>query len=223
MPDRPFTRLAAMSGVAFAVLLTGALFAPGPPPKADDSAAKIADLLADKRGVILAGMYVAGLALICGLWFFATVGTWLDRGAHERDRALVRAAVGGAVVATVFLLVGMLFFYGATFEVAGDGQLAMVRGLTDAGNATIEMSKFGLALFVGGVSVAALPSNLLPRWLTTAGLAVAAIAVGTAIPLFAEGSFTQFGGGLDLVGAGPALAWILVLGTLMTLRARPAR
>jgi hypothetical protein len=39
--------------------------------------------------------------------------------------------------------------------------------------------------------------------------------ITTAIPLIAEGSFTQFGGGLDLLGRAPAFAWILLLSIVM--------
>jgi hypothetical protein len=37
----------------------------------------------------------------------------------------------------------------------------------------------------------------------------------TAIPLFAHGSFTQFGGGLDVLGALPGVIWILALSIVM--------
>lgn len=219
MRPSPYSRAAAASGAVFVLLLNGALFAAGAPPKAHDSAAKIASTLSDHRGVILGGMFAAGVALVFGLWFFSTVGLWVRSRAEQRDLGLAWAGVAGAVVATVLVLVGMLFFYGATYAVAGQQQLAVVRGLTDAGNATIEMSKFGLALFTAGVALAARRPALLPRWFTVAGLGCAIVAVCSAIPLFAEGSFTQFGGGLDLVGGAPTILWILGLSVLLTVRA----
>jgi hypothetical protein len=41
------------------------------------------------------------------------------------------------------------------------------------------------------------------------------VLLASAIPLFAEGSFTQFGGGLDFVGGIPGVIWILVLSLMM--------
>jgi hypothetical protein len=218
MPQHRFTRPAALSGAVFVVLLNGALFAPGAPPKAHDSAARIASTLAGHRGVILAGLFVAGIALLFGLWFFSTVGLWLGTSG-DCDTALTWAAVGGAIVATALLLVGMLLFYGATYKVAGQRELPTVRGLTDAGNATVEMSKFGLAFFVGGISWTARRSGLLPSAFTAAGGVSSIVAVASTIPLFAEGSFTQFGGGLDVIGGAPAILWILTLSILMARRA----
>jgi hypothetical protein len=218
---RPYSRGAAASGVVFVVLLNGALFAPGAPPKAHDSPAKIASLLADNRSAILAGMFVAGVALLFGLWFFATVATWLRPRVAERDVGLALAAPAGGVLAAAFVLGGMLLFYGAAYQVSAAAQLPVVRGLTDAGNATVEMSKFGVALFVGGVAIVSARAKVLPRWFTRAGLAAATVGIASAIPLFAEGSFTQFGGGLDLVGAAPATMWVLGLSVLMAGRAEP--
>ena len=218
MAVSPYTRAAAGSGVLFAVLFNGALFLPGAPPKASDSAGEIARTLVGDRDAIQAGMILAGLGLICGLWFVCSVAAWL--GEDGRHRALVQAGATGAVVAMVLGIVGTGLFYGAAFSVAASGDLGVVRGLTDAGNATIEMSKFGLALFALAVAAAARGAGLLPRWFTAAGLVVAGLALISTAPLFAEGSFTQFGGGLDLFGAAPLVVWVIVLSVLMTRRAR---
>ena len=216
MTDHPFTRKAAASGIVFVLLLFGALFAPGPPPRASDSAASIAQALADDRGVILGGMWVAGLALIFAIWFFSVVGTWLAKPGGDAERPLAWAAVAGGVTAVLLILVGLLLFYGAAYQVAGDNELAVVRALTDAGNATIEMSKFGVALFIAATSLVGLRLALLPRPLVVFGFASAAITLVSSVPIFAEGSFTEFGGGLDLLGAAPAVLWILCLSAWMT-------
>jgi hypothetical protein len=111
-------------------------------------------------------------------------------------------------------LVGMLLFYGATYKIAGQHQYALVRGLTDAGNAGIEMSKFGFAALIAGICMAA--RRLLPAMLFATGLLAAGVVVSSAIPLFSDGSFTQFGGGLDIVGIVPAIMWIAALSLLLS-------
>jgi hypothetical protein len=70
-------------------------------------------------------------------------------------------------------------------------------------------------MFILAVSLTASRAELLPRWLTQAGVASALVLLATAIPLFAHGSFTQFGGGLDIVGAIPGVIWILTLSVMM--------
>jgi hypothetical protein len=214
--DKRAVRGGAACGAAAMALLGIALFLPGAPPKASDSAREVAALVADQRGQILAGMYVAGVATIAFVFFLAAVRNWLAR--DERGQLLGDAAFAAGLVAIGVLAVGMLLFYGAAYKVAGERELAVVRGLTDGGNAAIEMSKFGFAAFVGAVSAGAAAGRLLPRWMIVAGYLAAVSSVATAIALFAEGSLTQFGGGLDLVGAAPAFAWTLVLSVLLARR-----
>lgn len=74
-------------------------------------------------------------------------------------------------------VLGMLLYY----EVAGQGGAALpvVRALTDAGNASIELTKFPLAVFIICVSLAACRAKLLPRWFTRAGGASAFVLLHT--------------------------------------------
>jgi hypothetical protein len=207
--------LTAAAGVLFIVLLNGALFAPGPPPRGSDTAAQLAAELADDRAAILGGMFAAGVAAICGIRFFSGVGSWIRRSAPEVDPALSSSAVAGGLFALGLVLVGMLVFYGAAYKVAAEGDLATVRALTDTGNATIEMSKFGTALFVAGTLAATRGRGLLPNWFSVFGFAAVAALIVSSIALFSESSFTEFGGGLDVVGAAPAVIWMLLLCVLL--------
>lgn len=217
MTTAPPTRLSAASGALFIVFFNLALFDLGAPPKASDTAAEIASLLIHARGRILHGMYLAGLALMLGIWFFATVRKWLEQTTGSHDTQIAGAAFGGGLFAIGLGLLGMLLYYGATYRVAGqgDGALPVVRALTDAGNASIELTKFPLAVFILCVSLAGYRANLLPRWFTRTGGASAVVLLASAIPLFAEGSFTQFGGGLDVIGGVPGVIWIFALSLMM--------
>jgi hypothetical protein len=134
--------IAAASGLLFVALDLVALFLPGPPPKASDSARHITESLAGHRPQILAGLYLAGLAILVWLVFLGVVSDWLAR--QDGDAGLRVAALGGALIALAAQLVGLLLFYGAAFKIAGQHQYALVRGLTDAGNAAVELSKSAL-------------------------------------------------------------------------------
>ncbi|HEY1687791.1 MAG TPA: hypothetical protein VGF95_02900 [Solirubrobacteraceae bacterium] len=213
-----YTRLSAASGALFIVCFNAALFDLGAPPKASDSTREIASLLVRAHGRILHGMYLAGLAIMLGIWFFATVQTWLQQTAGKHSTQHSSAALGSGLLAIGLGVLGMLLFYGATYKIAGQGNAGfpVVRALTDAGNAAIELTKFPLAMFILAVSLAAQRAELLPRWFTRAGAVSVVILIASAIPLFAKGSFTQFGGGLDVIGAIPGVLWIFVLSLMMT-------
>jgi hypothetical protein len=221
MHERTYSRAAGASGLVFVVAMFGALFAPGQPPRASDSAASIASGLADDRGVILVATWVGGFGLIAAIWFFCGVAGWLGDGSRPGERSVVNAGAAAGIAGVLLTLVGLLLFYGASYEVAGAHQLGVVRGLTDAGNATIEMGKFGIAAFIAGTCAIGLRSGRLGRGLARAGQISAAVALASSIALFAEGSFTEFGGTLDLIGGVPAIVWLVALSARM-LRGTPA-
>jgi hypothetical protein len=220
----PYTRLSAASGVLFLLAFNLALFDLGPPPKASDSARKIAAQLVHSHGRILHGMYLAGLAVMLGVWFFATVHTWLGQATEHRQTQLASSALAAGLFAIGLGALGMILFYGAAYKVAGGGAsgLPVVRALTDAGNAAVELTKFPLAAFLFSVSLAAARSEILPAWFTRSGFASCVVLLASAIPLFAKGSFTQFGGGLDVVGAVPGILWIFTLSILLAKERRYA-
>ena len=213
-------RSAGWAGVLFVALLNAVLFAPGAPPKANQSAAAIAASLADDRTVILAGTFVAGLASICAIWFFTAIPAWVRAGDGSGDAAAT-AAAGGGLFAVMLILVGLLLFFGATFDATVRGSLPTVRAFTDAGNATIEMSKFGTVLFVGGLLAATRGTDLLPRPIRVWGAVAIPVALISAVALFSRGDLTQFGGPLDLLGGGPAVAWILAVAIVQIRRPAP--
>ncbi len=199
------------SGAIFAALIGLALFLPGAPPKARDSAGAIAATLADKRPELLAGTYVAGVALLAWLVFLGVAREWL---AYTPARATTAVAAG--VFGVALQLLGLLLFYGATFKVAGEHQDALVRGLTDAGNAAIEMSKFAFAAFIAAVCHARDPR--LPAWLVRFGGVAAATLVLSAVPLVTDARVLQFGGVVDLAGALPGFIWILAFSVVLVRR-----
>jgi hypothetical protein len=224
MTRPPYTRLSAASGALFVVAFNLALFDLGAPPKASDTSAQVASILVRAHGRILGGMYLAGLAVMLGIWFFATVRSWLTRASKGAETPLADTAFAGGLFAIALGVLGMLLYYGATYKVAGEGALsglAAVRALTDGGNAAIELTKFPLATFIVAVSLAASRVGVLPRWFVRAGAACALVLLVTAIPLFAHGSFTQFGGGLDVIGGAPGVLWILALSVILVKRAAP--
>jgi len=207
------------SGAAAVLLLTSALLLPGQPPRAEDSVERLTMLLVDRRMAFLAGSYIAGLGAVAYFWFLGAVRDCLSRGAPgERGTA----AFAGALFGITALLLGMAMFDGVAFAAARTGAPGVVRAFTDMGNTTIEMSKFGFAAFLLGVSRSRTARGLLPPWLVRLGVLSAALLLLSAVALFRDRGLFQFGGVVDLGGTIPALVWIAVLSVVMARRPMPA-
>src|SRR5947209_11240305 len=113
-----------LCGLVFILLDLMALFLPGPPPKASDSAGHIASTLAAHRLPLMAGMYVGGLAIVALVFFLGGLRAWLHETGAEPGVSF--AAGAGALLAIAAQLVGLVLFYGATFKVAGQHQDGLV-------------------------------------------------------------------------------------------------
>ena len=86
-----------------------------------------------------------------------------------------------------------------------------MRALVDIANAVLMISKLAGVGFLVAVSRAGLRSGSFPRWFNQLGLLSAAVLVVSSCGLFIEGSFSQFGGPLDLLGTAPAGLWCLAM------------
>ena len=202
----------------FIGLDAAALFLPGAPPRARDSAAEISAALLAHRSQLLAATYAAGLAVIAYLAFVAALRRFLSREGDDREMAATAFIAGG--IALVLQLTGFALFYGATYKVAAAGQDALVRALTDAGNAALELSKFGFAGFIGCLCLAA-PAGL-SRTFRLTGYASAVTLVLSAVSLVSDAPALQFGGPTDLLGGLPAVLWLAWLSALLIREAAPA-
>jgi hypothetical protein len=216
-------QLGAASGLVFVALFGLVLFLPGAPPKASQSAGQIAANIAAHRSEFLLGTYLAGVALLFGAWFFVAVRAWFAAQSPDPDQTFAAVAQAGGFLWIVLMMIGIVLFTGVAFDVAAARELAVTRGLFDAGNSAFELAKFGLAIFVGFGSLAARRHTILPPWFTSAGLAAAPLAIIGAIGVFASGSFVEIGGPLDLTSAVPATLWVVGLSVAMLRDERAAQ
>jgi hypothetical protein len=208
------------SGAVGLGLVFIALFLPGPPPKADDTADALVTNLAEHRTALVAGILVAGLGLIALLWFLAVLADTLRRDTNTPPFAY--AAVIGGVVGILLMFIGMLLFSGTAFRAAEMGDRSLVRATVDTGNMLIETSKYGFALLIAATCASCWPSHVLSRRMIQAGIVAAVILVLSSIPPFlTDHGVGQFGGGIDVLGGIPGFAWIIALSVQMA-RSEPA-
>ena len=209
-----------LSGAVGFALLFAALFLPGPPPKAGDSASALTANLVEHRDALVKGILVAGLALMALLWFFGILGDAIRRN-DEAGPSLSFVAMLGGLMGIALMFIGMLLFSGAAFKAANMGDPALVRATVDTGNMVIEASKYGFAVLILATCASGRHPFLSHRMILS-GLIAAAILVASSFPPFlVDHGIGQFGGGIDVLGGIPGFAWIVALSISMARRGVP--
>jgi hypothetical protein len=206
------------AGILFVVLGLVALFLPGTPPKADE-VSKITSYFADKRGSILAGNYLAGIAFVFFLFFVGALRSHL--GAVDLDGVRPGSAVlAGGVVAVTMIFAGSAVINGAVFQVAGAGDENVNHALYDVANDLFVYSGFGFVVFFGGAAVAIAATGALPSFLVPAGVLAAVLNAVAPVALFAKSGFFAIGGAFGFVAPLVSVLWVLAASIVM-LRATP--
>ncbi len=203
-------RWSAATGAIGIVLLLGALFLPGPPPRTSDSVHHLTELFLGKRRLFLIDTYIAALGALAFLWFLAPLYEFLTRDDRNRGLATV-AAIGGAM-AMFLVLGGVAITSGLVLNAAAMHDPAVIRAFADTTNILIELSKFGLATLILATVAAAAQAESLPRRVRSAGLFASALLILSALPpLLFDSGILQFGGGVEVLAAVPAALWLVWL------------
>jgi hypothetical protein len=212
MDDSRWERWSALGGILFVVLILASAFVPGSPPKASDSAAKIAKFVTDKHDEIRWAAYLSGLAAVALLWFSGAVWRFLRRAEGGSPRLTVVSVLGAGfalVMGTIGAVVlGVLGIVG----VAGSGGAAGARVLYLLSFNITGTIPFGVAVFVGAFSLVVIRSRVLPVALGWIGVLLAVVfVVGGGVVASTRDIFfnLQFGGFLVFS------LWLIVVSFLM--------
>ena len=166
MDEAKWERWGALAGVVFVVLAVIGGFIGGSPPKASDSAEKIAKYFQDNQGNLKVGAYLTGLALVPLLWFLGTLFGRLRRAEGGAGR-VSRIALTGGIAAAAIAMVGNGFgAYSALHPEASAGSYQISSVL-------LGYAAFAIAVFVAATSIVVLRTGLLPSWFAWAGEALA--------------------------------------------------
>ncbi len=225
MTDRRDARLAAGAGVLFvAVMVLAPIFAP-PHPGNDATTAEIARHFAEHRERITAEIYVVALAMAPALVFLVAVWHIL-REAEGAQAFLSHLALVAGTVTLAVNLSASAFHLLLTVELAEPTSLGTVELLFDLGNTALAFLTVPLMVLVAAVSLSALRTGVLPRWVSAPGFVVAALQLLASPAMFVrDGAFAP-NGPVAVAAIVALLVWALALCVAIIrrtrARARPA-
>ena len=163
-------------------------------PSSKAPSAELAAWFAENRtGVRLNTSFVMLGAFACYPCFLAALWRATRRAEGEEGLLSVLGLVGGVgLLGPLLIQIGA---WGAAALEAGPGrEPAVAAGLMDLGNMGFILVPIPAAVLVGATSLAARPGILLPKWMATAGIVIAAILlVGGVIQFFPPVLFALFG------------------------------
>lgn len=197
-----------LTGALFVVLVIVAFFAlGGDTPDGDASARKVVSFYDDNEGKEIAAAVVLALSTVPLLWFTSLLRGRLRDVLPQGSVIPTFAAGGGALAAAGFASAGAIHF--ALADYSSDIQPAAAQALNALDSDFFLPFTTGLAVLLLALSVAAIRSSVLPRWLGWVGVVMFVV-------YFTPAGFVAFG----LTGI-----WIIVASVMLYLRggAAPAQ
>ncbi len=192
---RNWERLAPAGALGFLLMMAlGVIVIGESSPSSKAPSAEIAAWFAENRtGVLLNTSFVMLGAFAFYPWFLAAL--WrATRRAEGDDGLLATLGLIGGVALLGPLLIQIVAWGAAALEAGPGREPAVAAGLMDLGNMGFILVPIPAAVLVGATSLAARSGVLLPKWMATGGLVIAAILlVGGVIQFFPPALFTLFG------------------------------
>jgi hypothetical protein len=168
-----FERLGPAAGVAYALLsFVGSSLLPIGRVDPDDTASVIARQLANDRGRVSAGVLLTLFSLFFLLVFVAWLQRWL-RDVEGPRGWLATAAFAGGVLMVGMLLVVVLVHLGGTVLESYGADAVIARTLLVLQWQAVVIVFVPTAVFVGATSLIGMADELLPKWLSYTGVAIA--------------------------------------------------
>jgi hypothetical protein len=220
MDRATWDRVAPGFGVVFAVLFVLGFLLIGDSPKLDDPADEIVAYYDDERGKLLTVIVLFGLSIVAFLWFLGSIVHTLRVEADESR--LAATALGAGVVTTSVFGGIVLMNAGLTFQIAEDGDTAVVAALYDLAWVASTLIWYPVAALVFATGIGTWRSRLLPPWFGWAS-AVAALALLASGTTWARDGFWAPDGAYNAyITPIIFVVWVVVLSVLLLLRPHAA-
>ena len=163
-------RLAASSGIGFAILIVLSSWVPGGAPVYEDLAPSYADYYAEQGDEINLGVLLLGFAVVEALWFigyFRGVLETADVAAGGMGR-LTSVAWGGGLIGIGFAGLGGLL-QGAGAKLPDGASPDVLMALHQASVETVNFAEICLAVFLFASGLVILRTRVLPAWIALFG------------------------------------------------------
>ena len=163
-------RLAAASGIGFAVLIVASSWIPGGAPVYEDLAPAYADYYSEQRDEINLGVLLLGFAVVEALWFIGYFRGLLNTAdvAAGGEGRLTSVAYGGGLLGIGFAGLGGLL-QGAAAKLPEGANPEVLMALHQASVETVNFAEIALAVFLFASGLVILRTRVLPAWIALFG------------------------------------------------------
>jgi hypothetical protein len=200
MDDKKWERWGLLGGIEGVVLILIAAFMAGTPPDSDAGSAEVAEWYVDNDAAIQISALLVGLAVIALAWWFGSVWRHMRRAEGGEPRLSLIAATGFIFSGTM-AMVALALNSGVAMRIDEVGGAASVfRSVT---NALLGFSSLGDVILIAAVSVLAMRTEFLPKWLWQSGMVTALINVVGSITVATDNT------GIAFIGFIGFLLWLL--------------
>lgn len=204
-------RWARAAGIGFFLFAIAGFIVGGEPPKVSDSAQDVAAYFTDDRSRVLVSSFLFAVGLVLFLWFAAAVANSL----RERGQGRVAAtAIATGTAWVVIQLVLSAITAALAHSVAADGDATLVQALFILSWVLDMLGALPIAAFVLVLSVGMRRTQMIPQWLSGAGVVVAVILALRSTTWARDGFWSPTGAYLFIV-IPLALLWILVTSVVL--------
>jgi len=211
-------RWARGAGVGFVVFTIAAFAVGGEPPKVSDPAADVVAYYDGERGQVLVSSFLFAVALGFWIWFGGAVANTLRNLGEGRVGATI---VGAVSVFAAIQLVSTGVNAMLAHSVAREGDEGVVHGLFDVTWGLDLVAAIPSAVFFVAASLGLARTQLIPAWLSWAGLLVAALFILRSTNLARDGFWSPTGE-FVFVLIPLALLWIVTTSIILFRRAPAA-
>ena len=217
MAEERWEKLAAATGIVFALGIIVALLVAPVPPDPGAAADEVASYYTDNGDKLRLQTFVFGLAGIFFLWFLGTLRAFL--GAAEGGTSRLSATAFGAGIATFAAFgTGIGLVAALAHRVAEQADPGVTSALHDVASLAFAGTSFPTAVFFTAVALVSGRTKALPAWLGWFSWLIVPVAlVGGAAVFTDEGAFAP-GGMFGYVVFGLLILWFLAAGFVLMQR-----
>lgn len=217
MAQEGWERLAAATGIAFAVVGAIGLLIVPLPPEPGASAEAITSYFTENRSRLLAQVWILGLAGVFFLWFLGSLRSYLRAAEGETGR-LSAVVFGAGIAAFAAFGTGTGVAGALAHSVAQEADPGVTVALERFAQMALAGTSFPLFVLLVAASLVSGRTRAFPAWLGWLGWVLAALALVASTAVFFDDGALAPGGMIGFVLFGAFLLWFAAASAVLTRR-----